>query len=1593
MRTFVIVLLAIMLPWSAFASTERVAVGTAAEDLSVQIVSSDYSRTVLRIDIGAFYKEAITIDRESYNAVSLPEANILLRPGEPALPRICRSIIIPDQGTPSVKIISAEYTDFPDMPVIPSKGNLLRTVDPDTIPYTFGPVYSQDQWYPADLAAVREPFILRDYRGTVLELNAFQYQPQSRILRVYKSVVVEITTEGFGGVNAITERKERLALVPEFNRIYQSRFINYGAIKDKYTPVSEEGDMLIITYDAFHDAMLPLVEWKQQKGIKTTLVNVSTIGNSSTAIKAYIQNLYNTSNLAWVLLVGDAAQVATPTASGGSSDPSYCKLAGGDSYPDAIIGRFSAETVAQVQTQVVRTITYEKTPVGTEWFHIGTGIGSAEGATQGHNGEMDKVHIGLIRNDLLAFTYTAVDQIYDPGASASSVTTALNAGRSIINYCGHGSTTAWTTTGFSNTNVNALTNDNLLPFIFSVACVNGDFDGNTCFGEAWLRATHNGSPSGAVAAYMASINQSWVPPMDAQDEFSDLLIAQAMTTFGGICFNGSCKTIDINGADGVEIYDTWHIFGDPSIQVRTANPAPLTVNHGTVILIGSTEFPVEVVGVPGALCALYRAGTLYGSAYANAEGMAVISLPSELPIGQDLTLTVTAFNTETYQTPVTVITPSGPYVLYDGAVVDDDAGNGNGLVDYGEDVTLDMQVKNVGPAEAVGVTGQLMTADPFVTILDADADFGNIPGGNGVVQVTDAFAFKAQAAIPDGHLVPFSLHLTDAADSSWTSNFSVTAHAPVVEYVSVVADDATGNNNGILDPGETASLKITIRNTGSGQADDVAGVLTEDDSFVSIGDETGSFSMVAPDGGTADNGSVGFVVTADASCPRGHQISFTVAITGARDYATSFAFDMVVGDRVPFFTDDFSYNQGWTGLGGSGEWTIGVATGGAGSDTYGGPDPAQDHTPTSDNMVLGNDLTSGTGGDYSSSLSTTYWITSPAMDCSDFNGVVLNFWRWLGVEKNNYDHAYLQAYNGTSWVTLYENSSSDLNETAWGVQEYDVSAIADSNPNFQIRFGIGSSDGSGNFCGWNIDDLALKGYGELTTGQISLLDEEVADSLIPGDTTVATIRVTNLGGTGSLRVRFSPTVSWITCSADPQYITIGDTLAFPVTIKTADLSMGDFQGSVALACNDPVRPYDTVIVRLHLYAPIMTVNADSLVATVSAGETVAKPVIIENAGPGRLNYTVSCRMFEGLKMFAKPTLNPAGMRAADGDKSEAEEPFFTDPARGVGGPDQFGYSWIDSDQPGGPVYSWVDIAGVGTAVTMVDDTAVGPIPIGFDFPFYENSYPSLYIGSNGNLMFGSGSKVRLNTNLPNGTVPNNQLAIWWDDLDPVHAGAVYYYYDAANERFIVSYVGVPNYASPSGTGSLTFEAILYKNGRMTLQYGTMDPGADVDGLSGATAGLENATGTDGVAVVYNGPYMHNELAIAISAPRWMTAVPGSGIVEPYSTDTVTVNFTPGELADGVYHGQLTVTGDDPANPSKVIPATMTIQSYVCGDANGNGDVNVADAVYIISYIFRDGPAPVPPAAGNANGDAQVNVADAVYLISYIFRSGPAPVCP
>ena len=237
-----------------------------------------------------------------------------------------------------------------------------------------------------------------------------------------------------------------------------------------------------------------------------------------------------------MLLVGDAEQVATPYAWGDPSDPSYAKLAGLDDYPDIMVGRFSAETAAQVDTQVQRTIEYESMPATQqEWFWRGAGIGS------------NTAHLDGIRDALLAHGYTLVDQLYDPGATPALIAAALNDGRGIVNYTGQGATTCWLPSGFGVSDVSALANDDMLPVIFNVASLCGSLAGTTCLAEAWLRAEHGEAATGAIGAYMSAVHQYGAEPWVAQQEFVSPYLSERHRGFGALCFAGSCRMIGRQG--------------------------------------------------------------------------------------------------------------------------------------------------------------------------------------------------------------------------------------------------------------------------------------------------------------------------------------------------------------------------------------------------------------------------------------------------------------------------------------------------------------------------------------------------------------------------------------------------------------------------------------------------------------------------------------------------------------------------------------------------------------------------------------------------------------------------------------------------------------------------------------------------------------------------------------------------------------------------------------------------------------------------------------------------------------------------------------
>ncbi len=1703
-------------------SAEKVDLGNNVDGVNVIVKQSNAERTIVRFDIGAFDMEAIEIDGDTYNLLKITKEGSWAIEGAPSLPRLCRSIIIPDDARMEINVLKSEYVDFHNTPVAPSKGHLPRTVNPEDVRYTFSDVYSKHAFYPGPIADIRAPHILRDYRGTVIELNAFQYHPGTQTLRVYTSVTVEVVNVGPGEINVLERNKRSEVLVPDFEQIYQRRFINWEQISKRYTPVSEFGDILVITYDAFAADMQPYVDWKMQKGVKTTMVNISSIGNVAASIKAFIQAFYDSTNLAHVLLVGDAAQITTFVSGIGGADPMYALVAGGDYYPDIFVGRFSAENSSQVATQVERTITYEVDPTGGDWFHKGTGIASNQGP--GHNGEYDNEHMDLIRGDLLAYNYTHVDQIYDPTGTSSQVSAALNEGRSIINYCGHGSVTTWSSTGFSNTHVGALVNDNMLPFIHSVACVNGKFRSSTCFGEAWLRATHNGVPTGAIGAYMSSINQSWDPPMWSQDEFIDLLCSEQLSSYGGLCFNGSCHMIDIEGSVGATHFNTWHIFGDPSVQVRTNTPAVMTVNHAGAVFFNMSEYEVEVVGVERALCALYADGTLYGSAYTDANGLAVVPISEMLPIGQPILLTVTAYNKATVVDSVVAAT--------DLTILHDPIGDTKDTLNPYE-VTCTIYSDTTVIADQLLLKYQINSvwyADTLEIVRMGDDYVGYIP---------------AQPAGTDVDYYIFAENMAGDVDSTETFSFFVIDYGVLIDptYAQATAPvwdtvwfSLTVTNDGVLEDDYALSFSGNVWDVSLW---DAAGSTEITNTASLVGDATFDFQIrvLIPVSWEDEYDSIAVVATSNGD-PAYAATAILKAISAGQPWTIPFV--------ETFPSTDFDMTKWETAAGSainsdglnepSPSYSLNLDGGPSGTDTL----MSEQITLRNESNVILKYCYQRTGGGDSPELGDDLFV-----EYIDSLGVwhLLNQHLGDGDDMTEYEEVKLQlpadAYHA-GFRVMFRNIGTSGNYDDWFVDDIYIGYPPDYEmtltPWFQSQYGP-AGDTAAYLLGvvnkGRLEDsysLARSSgvwdvlfYDETGTSQITS-----TGVVLTGDTVDIMVKVAipesaevHLVDTSVVFVQ-SQNEDTVAASASFATVSGGLPMAFPWFdgFVTTELSTDWFVNIGAVVSQNglapPSPPYslnldgggDTVCTRvidisgssdailsycyerggggeppetgddlfidyknefgewitfqvlpggegvmtqfayvniplptdaIHAgfqlrlrsvgtsagnddwyvddiridYAPAIAIYPETMSEYLSSGEETSRDLVISNGGPGGLNYSLNVQQLLGRgsvfdALFQAGMVEPAWRVYDENFYDFVGEKGFDNPnighpvLRNAGGPDLYGYYWMDSDEPSGPSFAWQDISATGTDVIgdLGDDSFTGPIDLGFDFPYYENVYSHVYVSSNGMVGFTSTDlNLRWKTTIPTTTTPNNMICWLWDDLDPTNENNTedHVFIDTTGGKCVIQYTDYPEYGGSVGD-VITMQVILYPDGTIKLQYLSIAAGFDTES---GTVGIENGDGTDGLEIAFATSYLHDSLAVVIAKPtQWLALDKLLGELAPGSADTILCQITAAELDSGSYSATITVTSNDPDPEDNPFVITVDLMvgaggpPYICGDIDSDGDgPNIGDLVYMVDFMFNDGPPPPVPEAADVDGSGgEIDIADLVYLVDFMFNDGPALIC-
>ena len=219
--------------------------------------------------------------------------------------------------------------------------------------------------------------------------------------------------------------------------------------------------------------------------------------------------------------------------------------------------------------------------------------------------------------------------------------------------------------------------------------------------------------------------------------------------------------------------------------------------------------------------------------------------------------------------------------------------NGTGVLLPGQTSNLAVTIKNIGNEIAPNVTSVLMTTSPYITINDHSGNYGTINPGITVTNTSDPYNITASPSTPQGHSINFSLTIQSGTYTDTLDFTLVAGQTPILTYQS----HTVINSSGILFPGETADLLISLQNIGGAVAQNVTATLMESSPYITINDNSGSFGTINP-GAIASNSSNPYNITAHAATPYSTPVDFSI-IVQAGSYTDTLTFTLIVGQLVP----------------------------------------------------------------------------------------------------------------------------------------------------------------------------------------------------------------------------------------------------------------------------------------------------------------------------------------------------------------------------------------------------------------------------------------------------------------------------------------------------------------------------------------------------------------------------------------------------------------------------------------------------------------------------------------------------------------------
>jgi len=426
----------------------------------------------------------------------------------------------------------------------------------------------------------------------------------------------------------------------------------------------------------------------------------------------------------------------------------------------------------------------------------------------------------------------------------------------------------------------------------------------------------------------------------------------------------------------------------------------------------------------------------------------------------------------------TVFPPPGPYVVVHAHVADDaSGGNGDGAPDAGEVVRFRFELENIGAQAALGVQASLSAASPHATFEDSVAFYGDILPGERLAGLNgDHFVVRIHGDCPDQEALLLKLRITTGGGENWTAWFPYTINAPVLRLAFFTIDDGTGGDgDGVLEPGESAALRIVLDNAGHGAASGLSATLVSLSDTLAVTQPIAGAAVIPPGAAVALEPDYGVALAAHAISPS--LVPCALQISGDWDLSLAFGFHLPVGG----FRDDMESGEGG--------WTHGVVTPGF-IDQW--------HLSSHRNHTPGGSMSWKFGGPNGTVYadSSDGALTTPPIEVLQFT--TLTFWHWIdaeaviGGQNDAYDGGLVElSLDGGPWQQVAPDGGYPYQIRAslrpgpfppgtpvfsgahnWSQETFSLQTDGGS---MRLRFRFGSN-GTVRKEGWYIDDLAVTSY-------------------------------------------------------------------------------------------------------------------------------------------------------------------------------------------------------------------------------------------------------------------------------------------------------------------------------------------------------------------------------------------------------------------------------------------------------------------------------------------------------------------------------------